>query len=217
MKHKKVHSTYLGVSCLGDCGIRNHLVTFLTNLRRAGESFATALGLETGISTETRALSALRVLWARGLRIFAEFDIPDVWMVSAVAKADSRWYSRRFELVSRDGLLAGGDSVGGCWGSVSLHEFTVILFGNAFWMVPGKGSRLGGRSKLGWRPIRIGRKGFTGKGWNSGPGKVEVARCIMLPSSNNTAWNQRPLACHLRSKVRGSTIHCRHLRLNSSR
>ena len=83
-------STYLRVSCLGDRGLRNHLVALLTNLKRGGGSFDTVLGPETGISTETRALSALRVLWARGLRISAELDVPEVWMVRAVAKAESR-------------------------------------------------------------------------------------------------------------------------------
>lgn len=103
---------------LRDCGSRNHLDIFcLTCLKRAGGPFVTVLGPETGISIETRALSALRVLWARGLRISAELDTPEAWMVTAVANAESRRDSRRFELVSRvyrdeSEVLAGGDSAG---------------------------------------------------------------------------------------------------------
>jgi hypothetical protein len=56
--------------------------------------------LETGDSTETSALSALRVFWARVVRISAEFEIPEVCMTRAVAKADSRRCSKHFGLMS---------------------------------------------------------------------------------------------------------------------
>jgi len=63
---------------LGDRDIRNHLVTFLTDLKRVGGSLVMVLGLGPSGSEETSALSALRVFCARGVRISVELDVPEV-------------------------------------------------------------------------------------------------------------------------------------------
>jgi hypothetical protein len=56
--------TYQDISYLGEREVRSHLVTsFPTELEQAGGSLAMVFwGLGTGVSTGTRALSALSVL-----------------------------------------------------------------------------------------------------------------------------------------------------------
>lgn len=136
---------------------RNHLTTSLTDLKGSG--------LWVGVSIEISTLIALRVFWAWG--VMPSANMPVVWR--RIARAELRWCSNDFELVSRWCCDKLGVTGGYWWGLRSVNEgksfqsFVILLFKES----AEKGCRICDK-KFGWRPICIGRKGFIGWGWGSG-------------------------------------------------
>ena len=133
--------------------------------------------------------------------------MPDVWM--RISKAEPRWCSNDFEIVSGWWWCRDESGVAGYgWRLIFLDEcksirsFAILLFEASS---SGKGCRICDK-KLGGRPICIGRKGFIGWGWVSGPCKaVGAGWTVTNTTVNHIQYNLPRFDCfNLASAVAGS-------------